>query len=158
MKPQFYIVILIVFIVGAFIYQASSKRATKSETGSSILSDISFLLEKLNDINNSYAFLILEDSKDSTNFIQMQINNGEIQFSFPLITSKQQSLENSIRSFVDSFELSLEEHIGSDGSIFLDITTSGTLDEYKDIIISLFKNIYKLESNVSVNYIYDPGN
>ena len=121
------------------------------------LSDTHFLLDRLYEINSPDAFLTITIA-GSDDFIQMQLfNKNELEIDFPMITERQRTHEDAVKSLCIQKGLPVTERFGTDGSRFLDVLAVGDAGSNSEILMDFFKALFGAGENSKISFNLSRG-
>jgi hypothetical protein len=97
------------------------------------------------------AFLIISVS-GTDDFLQLTGDTDGVQIDFPLITSRQLSLEAKIRLAAEAEGLAVVENKGSSGERFLDIDIEGHAVEMARVCRVLLRNVFGARDDARLEF------
>ena len=143
------LILAVVFIVRSLFFSTSANAATGN------FSDIGPYFNALSDAKNNNAFLVVT-IKGTEDFFQFKhYEDGTFEIDFPLITERQQSLEDRVKTAHSDLGLSYELTESSDGSRFIDVYTKMTSEEISGAVKDLFRKVFLSTQATELTFHWD---
>ena len=118
----------------------------RSSTATTIVGTSKDILQYLSELQfaqDDDAFLVVT-LRGTPDFIQFKYSNGQFEIDFPLVSERQQSFEERIKSACSDIGLKIQV---SDDSQFLDIYENSTAEKIAESVIRIFQEVYGATSS-----------
>jgi len=123
-----------------------------SETGR--VFDLPSYVDRLMRASDSYAFLVVTIA-GTDDFIQLSGGPTGVQLDFPLVSSRQCSLETRIREAAASARLPLVENTGSNGARFLDLYLDGDAQSLAASCSQMLRQVFNVSGDSQLIFEHD---
>jgi len=143
--PNSVAIVLLFLVLAAVAAVAISCRSSSTESTSmgetGPVESLADYLGRLQRSSDPHAFLIVADP-DSGDFVQFTASREAVQIDFPVITSRQQELEDRVYQVLETNGLIVETTTGTDGSRFLDADSTESPERTAEVVLAIFRDAF----------------
>lgn len=137
------VVIIIVLIVFALITFVFLKRSGDTTALLGTTKDLEDSIAKMMQSTKKHAFVIAK-VHGTNDFIRFNSDTKSVELDFPLVSDRQQSMEEAFRSIAKEMNLKVVENRRTAGQTFLDIYIKGTSAEISVVGQTFIEKFFKV--------------
>jgi hypothetical protein len=86
-------------------------------------------------------------------FLQFSADDGVVQMDLPVITDRQKQVAGEYRRVAESLNLSVQETVGTDGSLFLDIDLADSPFQMANAVKQMLTALYGADGKTELEFV-----
>lgn len=86
-------------------------------------------------------------------FLQFSAGDGVVQMDLPVVTNRQKQVAGEYRRVAESLNLSVQETVGTDGSLFLDIDLGGSPSQMANAVKQMLTALYGVDGQTVLEFV-----